>query len=399
MEEPPHLQELFKCLQCNSCAPVCPTLGDTGPKSLSLGDLVQGLKRMASPKLRDRVRKGRAPGIDQRLVSRLYQCTDCGRCAQVCRAGLDLSSVLADLRAWLMQNDVAQPPAHLAMVSAIGGSRNYYGAPPAARSEWLGSVRTRQNADVVFFVGCVMSYDQIQLARSTVNVLRKAGVDFTVLGPDEWCCGQPLLQTGEESLFGQMAAHNLAAVERTGAVQLVTGCPGCYMTLKKTYPSRGFRLKCEVLHSSELIARFFDRGKLDFVRSPFTDGKSRATGGNAVAYHDPCVLGRKCGIFEPPRKLLESLPGVGRPLEFVENRAGSACCGGGGPLWAIKDEMCVSIGRKRLAGALEMGARTVVSACPACRMNLGDAARALKAQKEKVNLEVRDLVELVARAI
>jgi len=399
MEEPPHLQELLNCLQCNHCAPACPTLAGKGWESRSPRGILHGLKRMASPTLLDRLRKGRAPGIDQQWVRRLYQCTDCGRCAQVCHAGIDLSVVWADLRAWLLQNDVAHPQAHQAMVSAIGGSRNYYGAPPAARSEWLGSVRTRQNADVVFFVGCVMSYDQIQLARSTVNVLRRAEVDFTLLGPDEWCCGQPLLQTGEESLFCQMAAHNLAAVEKTGAVQLVTGCPGCLLTLKKTYPSRGFRLKCEVLHSSELIARLFDRGKLDFVRSPFIDRKSGATAGNAVAYHDPCVLGRKCGIFEPPRKLLESLPGVGRPLELDENRAGSACCGGGGALRVVEGDMCVRIGQKRLAGALEMGAGTVVSACPACRVNLGDAARALKARKEKVNLEVRDLVELVARAI
>ena len=399
MEEPPHLKELLNCLQCNSCARVCPTVAEIGWESRSLGGLVHGLERMASPALPDRFRKGRAPGIDQQWVRRLYQCTDCGRCAQVCRAGMDLSSVLADLRAWLLQNDVAQPPAHLAMVSAIGGSRNYYGAPPAARSEWLGSVRTRQKADIVFFAGCVMSYDQIQLARSTVNVLRKADLDFTVLGPDEWCCGRPLLQTGEESLFCQMAAHNLAAIERTGAVQLVTGCPGCYLALKKTYPSRGFRVKCEVLHSSELIARLIDRGKLEFVRSPFGDGKSGKTAGNAVAYHDPCLLGRKCGVFEPPRRILESLPGVGRPEEFVENRAGSACCGGGGALRVIEEDMCVSIGQKRLAGALEMGAGTVVSACPSCRVNLGDAARALKARDAKVRLEVRDLVELVARAI
>jgi heterodisulfide reductase subunit D len=399
MEEPPHLQELLDGLQCNSCASACPTLGGTGPRSRSLEGLVHGLERMAAPAPSGRVRKGQAPEIDQQWVRLLYLCTDCGRCAQDCPSGLDLSVVLAELRAWLARNDVPQPPAHQAMVSAIGGSRNRYGAPPAARSEWLGSVRTRQRADVVFFAGCVMSYDQIQLARSTVNVLRKAGVDFTVLGPDEWCCGQPLLQAGEESLFCQLAAHNLAAIERTGAVQLVTGCPGCYLTLKKTYPSRGFRPKCEVLHSSELVARLFDRGKLGFVRSPFAGWKGREKAANAVAYHDPCALGRKCGIFEPPRRILESLPGVGRPLEFVENMAGSACCGGGGALRTVDEEMCLRLGEKRLAGALELGAGMLVSTCPSCRVNLGDAARALKAREEKVKLEVRDLVELVARAI
>jgi heterodisulfide reductase subunit D len=399
MERPPHMQELLNCLQCGYCDPVCPTLAEVGWGSRSPRGILYGLKRTAYPTLLDRLRKGRAPGIDQKWVRRLYQCTDCGRCGQVCHAGIDLSEVWADVRAWLLRNGVPQLPAHQTMASAIGGTRNYYGAPSGARSEWLGTARTRQKADVVFFAGCMMSYEQINLARATAKVLRKAGVDFTVLGQNEWCCGHPLLLTGEEARFCEMAAHNLAAVEQTGAVQLVTGCPGCYGTLKKTYPSKGFRLECEVLHSSELFARLFDRGKLDFVRSPFNDRKSGANNADGVVYHDPCVLGRKCGVFEAPRRLLESLPGAGRPLEFDQNRAGSACCGGGGALRAIEEDMCVRIGKKRLAEALELGAGTVVSACPACRVNMGDAARALKERDPTISLEVRDIVELVSRAI
>ena len=399
MERPPHLQELLNCLQCGYCGPVCPTMAEVGWESRSPRGILYGLKRLAYPTLLDRMLRRRAPAIDERWVRRLYQCTDCGRCTRACQVGIELDRVWADLRAWLVRNDVPQLREHLSMVSAIGGKRNYLGAPTGERSDWLGAGRLPEKADTVFFVGCTMSYEQLKLARATVKVMRSAGVKFTILGPDEWCCGHPLLLTGEEEKFREVATHNLAALERTEAMQVVTGCPGCYMTLKKTYPSMGIRSKLQVLHSSELFESLLDRDRLRLVRSPFKDGKSGATNAKAAIYHDPCVLGRRCGVFEAPRKLLENLPGGNKPLEFGRNRMDSACCGGGGALRAIEEDMCVRIGQKRLAEAVETGAGSVVSACPACRVNLGDAARALKGRDPKLHLEVRDLVELIARAI
>jgi heterodisulfide reductase subunit D len=399
MEPPPHMQELLNCLQCGYCSPVCPTLAEVGWESRSPRGILYGLKRMAYPTLLDRMLRRRAPAVDEMWVRRLYQCTDCGRCARACHVDIDLPQVWADLRAWLVQNDVPQLREHMSMVSAIGGKRNYYGAPAGERADWLGTGRLPQNADIVFFAGCTMSYEQMALARATVKVLRASGANFTVLGNEEWCCGHPLLLTGEEGKFREVAAHNLAALEGTEAMQVVTGCPGCYMTLKKTYPAMGFRSKLQVLHSSELFASLLDRDRLRLARSPFKERKSGAGGDPAVIYHDPCVLGRQCGVFEAPRKLLENLPGAKKSLEFDRSRADSVCCGGGGALRAIEEEMCVRIGQKRLSEAVEMRAGIVVSACPACRINLGDAARALKARDPGVRLEVRDLVELIARAI
>ena len=399
MENPPHLQELLNCLQCGYCDPVCPTLADVGWESRSPRGIVYSLKRMACPTMLDRMLRRRLPPMDEKWVRRLYQCTQCGRCARVCHVDIDLPQVWEDVRAWLVGSGRAQLPRHLAMASAIEGTRNYYGHPQSERADWMGSVRPAQKADTVFFAGCTMSYEQMALARSTVKVLRSAGVDLTVLGPDEWCCGHPLLLTGEERSFRRFAEHNIAAVERTGAIRLVTGCPGCFRTFKKTYPMKGLKVPFEVLHSSELLCSLMDRGRLKLSHSPFNDGRSGSLSSKAVIYHDPCLLGRQGGVFEAPRKLLEGIPGLGKPLEFDENRADSGCCGGGGALRAIEEEMCVRIARRRLTEAAGKGAGMVVSACPACRMNLGDGIRAMKGEDAKLRMEARDIVELVARAL
>ena len=399
MDPPPRMQELQNCLQCGFCNPVCPTLAEVGWESRSPRGIIYGLKRMANPTFLDRMFRRRLPPVDEKWVRRLYQCTGCGRCARACQVDIDLPRVWEEVRTWLLQAGVPRLPPHNAMASAIGGTRNYLGAPPDARGDWLGAYRPPQKADAVFFAGCTMSYEQINLARASVKVFRAAGLDFTVLGQDEWCCGHPLLLTGDQAAFMDVAAHNIASVERTGAIRLVTGCPGCYHTFKKTYPEKGLRLKFDVLHTSELLSGLLDRGRLQFNRSPFNDIKSGSPTAKAVIYHDPCVLGRLGGVFEEPRKLVEALPGAGRLLEFDENRGDSACCGGGGALRAIEEEMCVRIAQKRLAEAVEKGAGTVVTACPACRINLGDGVRALKAGQKKVEIATRDLIELLARAV
>jgi heterodisulfide reductase subunit D len=269
--------------------------------------------------------------------------------------------------------------------------RNYYGAPPLARTDWATRARFPASAYTVLFVGCTMSYELLPLARRTVKILDSAKMDFTILGTDEWCCGHPLLLTGQEEEFRRVAQHNLEAVERRGAGRLVTGCPGCYRAFKRSYPRMGMKPPFEVMHISELISELLDSGRLKLGRH---DGPSRE-----MVYHDPCLLGRLGGVTEAPRKVLESLPGGKKVLEFENNRDNSICCGGGGVLRAIEEAMCADIASKKVREAIELGAGTIVSSCPSCRINLGDGVRKVDEGKGGPGIETRDLVELVSRAL
>ena len=391
MDGPPHQEELLYCLQCGYCNPVCPTLAQVGWESRSPRGILYGLKRRAFPTFLDRIYKGRMPRIDEKWVRRLYQCTGCGRCAQVCHVDIDLTDVWEDVRAWLVRCGQPLLPAHQVLAGSLSTVHNQYGAPQHARTEWAGKNRFQDSAYTVFFVGCTMSYEQLNLARSTVKILDSSKLDFTVLGSDEWCCGHPLLLTGQEEQFRLAARHNIDAVQKRGAGRLVTGCPGCYRAFKYSYPRMGLRPPFEVVHISELMCELLDEGRLKL-------GTARGPSGGMV-YHDPCLLGRMGGVLEAPRKVLESLPGAGKLLEFCENRMNSACCGGGGVLRAIEEGMCVDIATKKVREAAELGAGTIVSACPACRINLGDGVRRVNEGGSAPKMETRDLVELVSRAL
>ena len=391
MERPPHTEELLYCLQCGYCNPVCPTLQEVGWESRSPRGILYGLKRRAFPTLLDRLYKGRVPQIDEKWVRRLYQCTGCGRCAQVCHVDIDLTHVWEDVRAWLARGGKPLLPAHQVLAGSLSTVHNQYNASPLARAEWAGAGRFPESAYTVYFVGCTMSYEMLNLARDTLKILKRAKVDFTILGTDEWCCGHPLLLTGQEEDFRRAARHNIEAVERRGAGRLVTGCPGCLRAFKHSYMKKGYKPTFEVVHISELLAELIDEGRLKFGSAGTTPGD--------IVYHDPCLLGRMGGVLEPPRKVLESLPGAKKVLEFDDNRQNSACCGGGGVLRAIEEGMCVDIASMKVREALELGAGTIASSCPACRINLGEGARSLNDLAGGPKMATRDLVELVSRAL
>jgi heterodisulfide reductase subunit D len=171
----------------------------------------------------------------------------------------------------------------------------------------------------------------------------------------------------------------------------VTACPGCFWAFKHSYARKGLKPPFEVLHISELLAELIDDGRLKFGHP------GRVPKG--IIYHDPCLLGRMGGVLEPPRKVLENIPGAGKVLEFNENRQDSACCGGGGTLRAIEEGMCVDIAARRVREAIELGAKTLVSSCPACDINLGDGIRAAREGAAAPDIHMRDLVELVFRAL
>jgi Fe-S oxidoreductase len=221
------------------------------------------------------------------------------------------------------------------------------------------------------------------IPQSMVQVMDRAGVDFATLGGEEWCCGYPLFSAGMEGLVAELMTHNVARVREMGTKTLVTTCPSCHYTWSHLYPLfDATPLGFEVLHASEFLARLLEEGKLK-LRS-FEQ---------AVTYHDPCDLGRKSGIYDAPRQVIEAIPGIGFH-EMDACREEALCCGGGGDVQIVDESVTQTVASRRLGQAQRTGARVVLSACQQCKRTLMAAAR-----RDRVRLRVMDVAELVWRAM
>ena len=143
----------------------------------------------------------------------------------------------------------------------------------------------------------------------------------------------------------------------------------------------------------EFLTDIIDRDKLAF-KKPLE---------KTITYHDPCELGRLSGIFEPPRKILENIPGVTFE-ELSNNKLNCNCCGNGGGISSLEPEMAMNISLKKIDEILDTNAELLVSSCPNCRNGLGNAIIEKKQRFAgngggELNLEMKDITELVSKLV
>jgi Fe-S oxidoreductase len=260
----------------------------------------------------------------------------------------------------------------------------------ASRTDWAGGLGIRtlsedSHIDILLWVGCTGALEDrsVPIARSLAKILKLAGVNFGILGMEESCCGEPARRLGNEYLFQMQAEKNIKILNDYGVKKIVTACPHGYQTLKNEYPKFGGRY--EVVHHTQLIAQLIGEGRL----------KTDKGAGRVVTYHDPCYLGRYNDIFQPPRQILKSLPGV-KLVEMADSRRRSFCCGGGGGRMWQEENTGKRISEIRIEQAINTGAGTIATTCPFCRQMFEDA---IKAKGYAESLRVMDIAEMVAAAI
>jgi heterodisulfide reductase subunit D len=198
-----------------------------------------------------------------------------------------------------------------------------------------------------------MSYG---IPQAFVSILEKAGEDYTTLGSEEWCCGYPLLIGGQVKAAESVIRHNVDVVRSLGVKRVVMTCPSCYHSWHHVYPQIVGELGFEVIHATEWMAEALEQGRL-----PLKMGRPMV-----VTYHDPCDLGRKGGIYDAPRKVLQAIPGVDL-VEMDSRRETSLCCGGGGNLETFDPDLGAEVASKRIGEAQVVGAQVIASACPQSR--------------------------------
>ncbi len=358
------------CYQCGTCTATCPW------------NLVKSFN------VRKIMRQAQLGLIDFESEE-MWKCVGCGACVQRCPRGVEIVDVMRALRRVIVEVGVGKVPDSLRVTfKNISGVGNPLGEAPEKRADWvrdLGVKTFTQGTEILYFPCCLQAYDPIfqRVARATVNILKKADVDFGVLGVGETCCGESIRKAGNESLFQSLAQNNINFFKEAGVNKIITSSPHCYDTFKNEYPEFGGNF--EVIHFVEYLAGLIKEGRLKFTKEL----------NKKVTYHDSCCLGRYAGIYDEPRQILESIPGL-ELVEMVDYRENSLCCGGcAGGLW-METKKGERLSDLRIEQATETGASVLAISCPYCMLNFEDSV--LTANQGDI-IEIRDVAQLVEEAI
>ena len=388
------LMELDACTRCGECLTWCPTFAENRQELTHALGKVARLRAWVRRQYGLRARLLGPQSVEGRELAEysqgVYSCTLCGRCAQVCPVQIETRALWIAMREQLVGLG-SYPPALAALREKVAAWRNIAGEDNDRRLAWSENLPqvpeglSAERCEIVLFVGCVAAFYPMAygIPQSLAQVLVRAGVAFTTLGRQEWCCGFPLLIAGMGEEARALARHNVAAVRALGARTLVAACPSCYHTWRHDYPRLvGEPLGLRVQHATELLADLVAAGALRL--GPYE---------RPVTYHDPCDLGRTSGLYEPPRRLLRAIPGL-ELREMADHGELALCCGGGGDVEMADPELAAAVARRRLAQAQETGAEVIVSACQQCKRTLTAAAR-----RERVRMRVLDVTEVVWEAM
>lgn len=359
--------KLLECIQCGVCTGGCP------------------VSRKANLNIRKYMREVAVTGkLTVHPQNELWSCTTCSTCEIRCPKGLNPYEFLIDIRSVAVEEGKIAPTIRDALES-IFKNGNPWGRIRSKRSEWAQGLDVKhisEGAEILYFVGCTPAYDpRVQeVAKSLVECFKKAKVNFGILGDEENCCGGEVYGMGEKGLFEFLVEENMKLFNKYSIKQVVTCCPHSYHSFKNRYKQTGF----EVQHHSQLLASLIENGRLTFSREI----------NKKVIYHDPCFLGKQNGVYDEPRKVIESIPGV-KLIEFDRSRERSLCCeGGGGRMWIdIPGERLAEV---RVRDAVEAGAEVLATACPFCLLTLEDA---VKTAGFEGKIQIMDIAELLSQAI
>jgi len=382
-------RDIHACLQCGYCNFVCPIQlnQDRGWESWRVRGKMYHLKRYAHPGTFDKL-TGRRPRITPEFVERVYNCTACGYCEHVCHAGIKFNDRWEQVKEWFVKTGVGPMDKHKTLRTRVIAKHNPYDEPHENRENWIPKTAKRsKNPEVLYFTGCTASYRQQKIAQDATRVLDAAGLEYDILGKDEWCCGSPLIRTGQTDIVTDekdgLVKHNLREFEKRNISTVVTACAGCFMTLKHNYPIYAGKLDFKLFHLTQFIDKLISDNKLQ-LKQPLP---------RKVAYHDPCHIGRHHGIFEEPRRILKAFP-KSTYLELPHNRYDSQCCGAGGGYKIQFNDRAEYIASLRVKEAHDVGAEMLVSACPFCVTNLTAGVKV-----SGLKMDVAELVSLVADSV
>jgi heterodisulfide reductase subunit D len=224
------------------------------------------------------------------------------------------------------------------------------------------------SGNILYYPGCLTKTVAKDLLENYKKILTKIGIDYIVLNDLEVCCGSPILNAGFKEDARKLAEKNFEVFKAHGVKKIITACPACYKTYSQDYPKLLKKWDIEVEHITMTLSKAIKEGKL----KPKQIGKS-------MTYHDPCHLGRHCGIYDEPREFLKATGAELKEMELSKELA--FCCGAGGGVSANHPELAAAIAKERVSMAEKTGADELVTCCPMCYYNLKDNSKKMKVRE------------------
>ena len=363
--------ELYNCIQCGKCTGGCPVSirSSLNPRKLIyealMGERFNPVER-----------------------TEIWECTTCATCAERCPKQVKPYEVVLTLRSDVVESGRVKPAVRDALESTFMHG-NPWGRAREKRSDWIGDGKAKilkegEKTDLLYFVCCTAAYDpRIQeLAKSMIHIFSELELDYAILGNAESCCSNEMNELGEKGLFEMSQEGNKELFSKYQFSRMVTTSPHCYHAFKNEYENLSF----DVVHYTQHLSRFINENKLKF----------KGEVAKKITYHDPCFLGKQNKVFDEPRHVLQSIPGV-EYLEFDRSHERSLCCeGGGGRMWMESESSEERLAEIRVKDAVAMGAEIIATACPFCLLTLEDAVKTT-GNEEKIT--IKDIVELVAESV
>ena len=337
---------------------------------------------------------------DPAIKDILFRCTLCGGCDTMDKCIRD--GEVLKLQKWMRAEyikAVGVLPDHQPLVDSVRNYDNVWIQPRARRNAWAKDMEIKdlntEKAEVLLFVGCTygLSEELKETIRNVAAILKKAKVNFGILGSKELCCGSPVEKIGVLSEFERLARSNVERFNKLGVKTVVAPCAGCYGTIREEYDRFDMKKNFEVLHITELFDQLVDEGKLKFKKDvPLK-----------VTWHDPCHQGRLSrpyepgkeidGVYEQPRNILKAIPGI-ELYEMERIKEYAWCCGGGGGVFTAFKDFAQWTALERLEEAKDTGAQVLATSCPWCESNLGNA---VKGMEEKIG--IASLTDIMVKAL
>jgi Fe-S oxidoreductase len=380
--------DLYACTECGRCEEQCPA--STTGKPLSPQRVVHDAKvdllqqsdailQRHFEAVKPLVREGSPITGDV-----LWSCTTCRACEDICPVNIQHLDLLLEARKHQVLMEASFPPEMQDTFTNLENQSNPWGFGSDTRADWARGLDVprlcdRPEPEILLYTGCAGAFNDRgkKVSQALARVLKKAGVDFAILGEEERCNGDVARRAGNEYLAQMMIRENAAVLNQYRPGRILTGCPHCYNTLKNEYPQFGARF--EVIHSAEFMLQLFRQGRLA-VAAPLT---------SPTAWHDSCYLGRWNGIFGAPREILRIISG-GVPVELRRSADKGLCCGAGGARMFMEEKIGKRINAERVDDILASGAALAAAACPFCITMLRDGLADCGSP-----VDVKDIVELV----
>jgi len=405
------LIDLYACAECGRCTNMCPA-SVTG-KTLSPMNLIVKMRDHLTEKgaaitsrspwmpalafadtTANQIAAGKASPAENLIgdvitEEELWACTTCRNCEDQCPVMNEHVDKIIDLRRYLVMTQGEMPGDISRYLQNVERQSNPWGLNRNDRVKWregmeelVQTVEEKEEFDYLLWVGSMGSYDMRsqKIMKSLVNIMHEAGMNFAILGNEEMNSGDTARRLGNEYLFQELCMQNIETFKSYNVKKIITIDPHVYNSFKNEYPE--FGLEAEVYHHTEIIWQLLEEKRIQPVKEV----------NETIAYHDSCYLGRYNNIFEIPRDILKSIPGV-QVLEMERNRNDAMCCGAGGGMMWVEDKQGKRVNVERAEQALSLNPTTIGSNCPYCLTMMTDGVKAAEKEEEVSALDIAEIVE------